>query len=66
MTLKIICINQICCGVFRERENEDCDDIDDDGGSNYCDCIHELPTVINNFIYLFSALKYFIYFCMLF
>jgi len=33
--------------IFRERvDNGNCEDIDDDGISNYCDCIH---TVINQF-----------------
>lgn len=35
---------------FRETENDDCEDIDDDGGSNFCDCIHDLPNVTYKFI----------------
>lgn len=35
---------------FRERaDNDNCEDIDDDGVSNFCDCLH---TVMNQFIIL--------------
>lgn len=38
----------------RERdENDDCEDLYDHRGSNYCDCIHDPPSVICLFI-LFS------------
>lgn len=38
--------------IFRERvETDECEDIDDVEGSNYCDCIHDRPTVIIIFFY---------------
>lgn len=44
---------------FRERaDNDNCEDIDDDGVSNFCDCIH---TVMNQFIYLIYTLTIVIY-----
>lgn len=36
--------------IYRERvENDDGEEVDDDGGSNYCDCIHDNTIVINIF-----------------
>lgn len=44
---------------FRERvDNDNCEDIDDDGVSNFCDCIH---TVMNRFIYLICTFTIVIY-----
>lgn len=40
--------------IFRERvENDNCEDIDEERNSNYCDCLHDHPpTVIMNVLYI--------------
>lgn len=45
--LWVFSYNDLLLYYSRERdENDDCEDLYDHRGSNYCDCLHDPPSVI--------------------